>query len=320
VDSRHILQHLDDSDEAVAQIAFADRILLNKTDLVSKSYLVEVRSRIHRINNMASSLPVTMAAAPLAEVLDVGGFDLDRALENRPSFLEPEYPFEWAGLYRLDHGIHTLRCAGGPDPGMSIMLVPVVTDEADQLLTAAEQYFPGFSTQGRVINNHGQIGIAEHLILKLENAEKYIFNLALIKSGYYALFTQHTPAEFDLSLNDLRGNTHKPLHEHYFNAAHDHDDTVSSVSLELDGSVDEEPLMRWLDLLLRSQGQDIFRTKGILSFSGEPNRYVLQGVHMLLESKAGRPWDDEARSCRLVFIGRNLDRDFLRGVFEACKA
>jgi G3E family GTPase len=70
--------------------------------------------------------------------------------------------------------------------------------------------------------------------------------------------------------------------------------------------------------LLRERGVDIFRMKGILSVKGKEERLVMQGVHMLLDGALGQPWDGTPRSNRLVFIGKNLDREALTSGFRAC--
>ncbi|QYM78249.1 GTP-binding protein [Horticoccus luteus] len=108
VDAKHILQHLDSEDEARKQVAFADVILLNKTDLVSPAELDALEERIHHINAVARIIRAHNADVPLDQVLDIGGFNLSRASEIDPQFLEPEYPFEWAGAYQLPAGTHDL--------------------------------------------------------------------------------------------------------------------------------------------------------------------------------------------------------------------
>ena len=97
VDAKHAELHLDDSEEAASQIAFADVILINKVDLVDAAAVDVLERRLRSMNAMARIERVQMADAPMEQVLNVGGFDLDRALELKPSFLEPEYPFEWGG-------------------------------------------------------------------------------------------------------------------------------------------------------------------------------------------------------------------------------
>lgn len=72
--------------------------------------------------------------------------------------------------------------------------------------------------------------------------------------------------------------------------------------------------------LLSSKGTDIFRMKGILSFRGMQERYVFQGVHMLFDGRADRPWGKEPRKNTLIFIGRHLDREELNAGFNACLA
>ncbi|KAF3887825.1 MULTISPECIES: CobW family GTP-binding protein [Nostocales] len=103
--------------------------------------------------------------------------------------------------------------------------------------------------------------------------------------------------------------------------AHQHDESVYSIALVEQGALDGEKLNNWLGELLRTQGPDIFRMKGILNIAGEDNRFVFQGVHMLFEGKPDRPWKPgETRKNELVFIGRNLNEAQLKQDFLACKA
>ena len=104
-------------------------------------------------------------------------------------------------------------------------------------------------------------------------------------------------------------------------AEHQHDLSVTSVGIEIDGDLDLDRLSEWLSDLLRTKGTDIFRSKGILSIAGWDERYVFQGVHMLLDGQALGAWSDsEKRRNRLVFIGRNLDRASLEASFRSCLA
>ena len=103
---------------------------------------------------------------------------------------------------------------------------------------------------------------------------------------------------------------------------HEHDSTITSVSVSSDSLIDPEKFMPWLRNLTAVQGADILRTKGIIAFPDEPQRYVIQGVHMLLSGDLQeRQWaDGEPRTSRLVFIGRNLDEPTLTREFAACAA
>ena len=89
VDAKHVEQHFDDSDEVVAQIAFADMIVLNKCDLIDDQQQRQISDRIGALNKMAKILPAEMANVPIAKVLDIRGFDLDRALSINDAFLSP---------------------------------------------------------------------------------------------------------------------------------------------------------------------------------------------------------------------------------------
>src|SRR4030095_8767413 len=105
-----------------------------------------------------------------------------------------------------------------------------------------------------------------------------------------------------------------------------HDDHVAaagitSVALSTNKLINPEKLLRWLNEITQARGPDILRLKGIFAFPDEPKRFVVQGVHMIVEGDTQREWRaDEPRTSRLVFIGRNLDRTELEAGFAACAA
>jgi G3E family GTPase len=101
---------------------------------------------------------------------------------------------------------------------------------------------------------------------------------------------------------------------------HEHDDAITSVSLHSIRPLDADRFVGWLSELLRRRGVDILRCKGILDFKNSPDRYVFQGVHMLMDSSKGKPWKPgEARESKFVLIGRDLDEAELRKGFTACE-
>jgi G3E family GTPase len=91
VDAKHILLRLSDSREANEQIAFADQIVLNKTDLVSEADLKLIEARLRRLNPLAPIHRAQRSNVPLDAILGRGGFDLDRILELEPEFLNPAH-------------------------------------------------------------------------------------------------------------------------------------------------------------------------------------------------------------------------------------
>src|SRR3982750_4393206 len=115
VDAKHFEQHVDELNEPAEQVAFADLVLLNKTDLVDAAALERIERRIRGINGTAKILRTQKANAPIDQVLNVGAFDLQRALAVDGAFLEPEYPFEWGGVYQLTPGDYLLKTAGEHD-------------------------------------------------------------------------------------------------------------------------------------------------------------------------------------------------------------
>ncbi|MCB1385190.1 MAG: GTP-binding protein [Nitratireductor sp.] len=234
-DAKHLMMRLKDSPEAEDQIAFADIVLLNKTDLVDAAELARVEKVIRQINPSARIYRTSRAEVDLKEILEQGRFDLKRAIENDPQFLE----FDDAHVcgpdcdhdHHHDHGHghhhdHDHEC--GPDC------------------------------------DHG-----------------------------------HPRAGLD-------GATH--------------DTTIGTVSLS-GGELDPERFFPWIQKITQADGPDILRLKGIVAFKDDPDRYVVQGIHMIVEGDHQRAWKEgEKRQSRVVFIGRNLDREKLTRTFAACAA
>jgi len=103
---------------------------------------------------------------------------------------------------------------------------------------------------------------------------------------------------------------------------HQHDLSVSSTSVRFEGELNHQQLRMWISELMQNQAKDLFRYKGVLAVKGMPNKFVFQGVHMLFNGQFDprfRWKSNEVRECRIVFIGRNLDKKQLEEGVMACK-
>jgi len=130
----------------------------------------------------------------------------------------------------------------------------------------------------------------------------------------------------------LEADDHDHDHDHHHHHGHDHhhdhhdhglkhyhDVEMQSLSLRSDKPLDPSRFMPWLQNLVQTEGQKILRSKGILAFRDDDDRYVFQGVHMMLEGDHQRKWKDgEPRESRVVFIGRELPEEAIREGFESC--
>jgi len=320
VDAKHVLQHIDDSDEVKEQIAFADVILLNKVDLVTSADLDALESRIHSMNSAAKIHRTRDAAVEMDKILNLGGFDLDRALETDPKFLEPEYPFEWSGLYDLAAGEYFFEMNPGPDPAMSVCLVPAKGNTEQAMRDTVEPAVLGYSADETELAAGDAITSNVELIqLPLEDVPKK-FRVTIPSAGAWVLFTEHHPDEFEASLQDATGTVIVPLVTREYKPDHEHEEEITSVGITSFKELDLKKFQKWLGRLLAEQGPDIFRMKGILNFKDMETRYVFQGVHMLFDGRPDRPWGNQTRRSSLIFIGRNLDRESLNAEFEACLA
>ena len=318
VDAFHINQQLGRSDESTEQIAFADVIVLNKIDLVNNEELDVLESRLRKMNKMAKIVRSEMAETPINTVLNLGAFNLDEALVRRPTFLEPEYPFEWTGIYSMEPGQSEITLAEGPDPSMSLVVVADQGKEDQALRNSAERCVRLYSEDAKQIQPGELIPQDSHVMLDLSSSGRKSFYLQTENKIQVGLFAQHTAEEFDIQVLTKDKTTIPVETERTWVAQHEHDDEVGSISIEINGDVEEKKLEKWLSKLLAEKGIDIFRMKGFISISGEPNRFIFQGVHMLFDGKPDRPWGNSPRRNQLVFIGRNLDEQDIRQSFEAC--
>eukprot|EP00613_Pedinella_sp_CCMP2098_P021978 CAMPEP_0171694040 /NCGR_PEP_ID=MMETSP0991-20121206/6996_1 /TAXON_ID=483369 /ORGANISM="non described non described, Strain CCMP2098" /LENGTH=454 /DNA_ID=CAMNT_0012282581 /DNA_START=83 /DNA_END=1447 /DNA_ORIENTATION=+ len=199
-DAKHIEQHLDEvkvegaENEAVEQVAFADRIILNKTDLVDEADLVRIESRLKSMNAAAPIVRTCQSNVSVESVLNIHGFDLKKTLEMDPGFLD-------------------------------------------------------------------------------------------------------------------------------IDAEHEHDSSVTTLSIVRPGDVDESLVNEWVSEILKDFGNDIFRMKGVLAISGAPQKFVYQAVHMIFDGSFDEDmvWAPaEPRISKLVFIGKNLDKEKLIAGFDGC--
>ena len=321
VDAAHIDQQLGRSDESTEQVAFADVLVLNKTDLVSSESIDELESRLREMNRMARLVRSERANVPVETVLNLGAFDLDQALERRPTFLEPEYPFEWTGVYSLEPGRYELSLDEGPDPNMSLVAVMDQGADDEALRDGAEWCVRRYAEPAKAIAPGDAIPAGEHVDLQLSAEGRKGFILEVDVPSNLGLYTQHTAEEFDMKLFNQGAKSKDPITveaERTWVAQHEHDDEVGSMAIERDGDVNMDLMNAWLSKLLAEKGIDIFRMKGFISVAGESRRFVFQGVHMLFDAQRDKEWGDTPRRNQLVFIGRNLDEEGMRRDFDAC--
>jgi G3E family GTPase len=354
VDAKHAERHLEEVRAAGEQIAFADVVLLNKTDLVPARELARVEQRIRSINRTAKLFRTQAAKVPIENVLSVGAFDLDRALAVDKTFLEPEYPFEWGGVFTLGPGALRIRTGSDEhahghshgngaeqehaqedahdhdherDPGheheddhhhhagLGITFLRVSEPGAAALDAQIEPALRAFAEAPIDVACGGTLEPSAHLYRLDVGHDGSEFTLNVSEPGTYAIFCEHVPQEFSLRFEGV-----EPAAERQFASHHHHDEEITSIGISDPRPLDAKKLDAWLSYLLQSQGQDIFRMKGVLNIKGEDRRHVFHGVHMMFAAQLERPWGNTPRNNSLVFIGRKLDRQEIEAGFESCVA
>ena len=181
---------------------------------------------------MTKFLRAERADIPVDTVLSLGAFNLDQILLRRPTFLEPEYPFEWTGVYTLKEGRYELSLNDGPDPNMSLIALANQDVDEDSLRAGAEWCVRGYSQPAQKLQPGCEIPIDKHIDLQLQSKGQKSFFITIREQMNVGLFTQHTAEEFDIKLlesNDTTRNAEVPINaERTWVAQHEHDDEVGS--------------------------------------------------------------------------------------------
>jgi len=177
-----------------------------------------------------------------------------------------------------------------------------------------------------------QVAFADRILLNKcdlvdeETIEQVYKAIRGINSNADIIRTQHSQVEPSKLINIDAFSLDKALEmdPEFLNteSEHQHDLTVSSASIRFEGELNHQQLRMWLSELQQNTAKDLFRYKGVLAVKGMPEKFVFQGVHMLFNGSFDPRfrWSrKEVRECRLVFIGRNLDKKALeKGVMD-CK-
>lgn len=260
VDTKHIGQHLDevradgDVNEAEHQIAFADRIILNKLDLVSTEELEDIKERIRSMNNFAHVIQTQRSKVPLDQILGLNSFSLETLVKMDPTLMdedEKEAP--------VDH-VHDEHCTH---------------DHTDAGHVHDEHCTHDHSDTGHVHDEHCEHEHHEHKAdeEEVQKKKKKKHNLSLI----------------------------------------------SSVGFTIRGLLDVSRFNLFMSEFLKINALNLFRSKGILAFANQGDtKFVFQGVHEQINfGPSENPWlPGEEKLNKLVFIGKNLDYDYIKSKIQ----
>ncbi|HZR68092.1 MAG TPA: GTP-binding protein [Burkholderiales bacterium] len=133
------------------------------------------------------------------------------------------------------------------------------------------------------------------------------------------LHSSHAQVDLDeiLGIGAFREQKRMALGDDFLHE-HSHDPTLESQSFVFERPFARARFDAFLKKLLDERGDDLFRLKGILAFDADPQRYVLQAVHRIVDLRAADAWGEDKPLSKLVFIGRNLDRGALEAGLRSC--
>lgn len=216
VDAAHFAEHSGGDGHALEQVAYADALVVNKRDLIGPVALIALVEQLRRINGAARVFVTQDAQAPVAELFNLGGFD----------------------LARVEHGVS--GCREQPIPGVAPVSVPAAV-----------------RTQGPTLQT---------------------------------------------------GDSPEHAHE------------IETVAVSAADRYDFTRFRAWLEAFIAEHADTLYRAKGIVALHGIGDRMVFHGVHGRFQAGLGRSWGAETPVSRMVFIGRDLDREAIERGLAECRA
>jgi len=339
VDAKNAAVHIDEIppemgkvNECVEQISFADRILLNKMDLVTSEQMMDLRKKIRSINQFARIHPTTQCGIKLEKILEIGAFSLDKLLEKETDFLKVESEYEEVSCddsdCEEDHCDdkdcgHDHGHGDGEKKGHGHGHKEKAHDHGHK-----EKKGHGHGHGDGEKKGHGH-GHKEkgHDHGHKEKGHDHGHGDGEKKGHGHG----HKDGEKKghghghEKKGDGKGHGHghgkKKKHKHKRKVKRtqelQHSSGVSSIGLVRAGVVVWTQFQGFLSDTIVNYGKDIYRCKGIIN-TGSPKKIVFHGVHELLDSSEA-PWlENEKRVSKVVFIGKNLPKKELTEGFEAC--
>lgn len=274
-DAKHILGRLDDKveegkvNEAYQQVAFCDKMILNKLDLVSAEDAIKVKDRLRSINAFAKILPAVKSRVKISELTNIRAHDM-------VNFINEEIEKEAEDVDH-GHGGHSGGHEGHGGHGHG--------DGHDANCTEDHGHGGGHGGgHGHGDGGHGSGHSSE---------------------GGHA--------------GGGHGHGHKDEHGHVSKKSR-HDSRVNSMAIVREGEILPQKLGQFMQTLgqLPEEKGVIFRIKGILAIKDHPFKHVFHAVMDVSDEEDAAPWaPDEKRISKMVFIGKGLDKKFIRDGFDA---
>lgn len=302
VDAKNILTQLERKskeasavNEAVQQLAFADSVIINKTDLVDEAHLKTVKGKITSVNPFAKVVEAQKSRVPLKAILNLRSYNLERTLE----LLDQEAKEEEARLKAEEEAKkikeeEAKKAANGCEKGC-----------------CSQDHKHGDEANGK---GHGSDNGHEH-------------------SAECGEGCSHEAGQGEKRKRESEGGNGaasattttppKKAKETIRVSATRHDSQVGSLGMTLQGSLELDKFNAFMGEFLKEKSADLFRSKGVLAFKNQDRKYVFQGVHEQINCEPSpTEWakDGSDRESKIVFIGLGLDKDEITKKLKTCLA
>jgi len=288
VDCKFILEHINETrdddqiNEAVTQVAFSDRILMNKIDLVSKEELAELKTTIHSINSFAELIETERSNVDLGKIMNLSAFSVERLQGALDEFdIEDLNESMEEGGHSHGHDEHVSEHGHAETEHAETEHGHAETEHAETEHAETEH------GHDESEHDHGEMDCDDDLH-KPKAAPVHEHD--------------HVTAEKRKKKHDLSG--------------------VGSLGLTSDKPLTSAAFNNFMSDLLRFKARELYRSKGVLCFAEEGDaKFIFQGVHEQIQyTTAKEPWGEGERVSKVVLIGRNLDHTKLKAEWEKCKA
>lgn len=307
-----------ENEEEVAffdQIVFSETILLNKVDLLDENKITEIEQKVIASNPNAKIFKTTNSQIDLDKVMGQNSFDLSKVEDSLPKDSSVEYPFSWGGTVSLKAGFFKLKF-DHTHHAEKLVFFKVDEDSVnDQMISYASSIF--FSPL-RKAKSGDNLNVDEHIQLEFDGHSGQ-FILDIEYEGNYVFFLTDSPKHLKMSILDRNEDIVKIKNEKNFSKMeHFHGDKINSVAFEFEGEINPQSFQMFLNVLFTQYKEEIYRSKGVLNFSGNPQRVIFQGVYSSLKFDHGKEWGSDTPYNKIVFIGKGLVGASLEAGIKNC--
>ena len=310
VDAKNILDQVKTEQVIKEQIAFADLLIMSKIDLVDEKQLAEVNAMVNTLSNGVEILDMSNAHTDLNKIINLSGFNPERASIIDPRFMQQDTPYKWIGAYYFEKGIYSMDFyASGTPHASELFLLQKQAKTIDQNLidSKSKEIFDAFFLDQKAMRANGKITVSDVTLEKVLDENKTSVKIEIKETGDYMLVTQHIPESIIIKAEQDDKVEVKYYLENKIETKYKEKEGLGSVAMTSEEDADPIDIDGFLEWLIMNPEYNILRIKGIFKIKGKENLFVVHRVNTVTETYM-IPRKNQNQKTQFVCIGYKLNK------------